>query len=105
MAMPNCSRDPSLGARTILAALNAADLPALERALDCSLGALPPFPDLPAGQVERLELLWAVASELRRALHRVQRGLSRHLEGAETMLALLRHLARTPPISVASKAV
>ncbi len=83
-------------ARRILTALQAADLPALEDALESSLG-LPPTTGVPVGEAERRELLGALVCHLRMALQRVRLGLSRRLEGFETVVSLLAHLARTPP--------
>ncbi len=51
---------------------------------------------------EQIELLGAVAVQMRRSINRFGRRLSPHLEGIEVHLRLLRHLARTAPGALAS---
>lgn len=84
-------------ARKILNALQAADLPALENALRRSAELLPPADRLPAEESERCELLMAIAERIRGALESVRRGMNHSLEGLETWLDLLSHLARPAP--------
>ncbi len=88
--------DSAASARRILKALQAADLPALEDALQRTAELLPSAGVSPA-EAERRELLQALVHQLRLTLERVRRGLSRRLEGFETVVTLLTHLARTPP--------
>jgi hypothetical protein len=45
---------------------------------------------------EQLELLTAVAVDLRRSVVRLQKQRSQHLEGVQVHLYLLRHLASDP---------
>jgi len=96
-----CTGDSAESARSILDALRAADLPALDDALRRSAELLPPPPGLPAGEAERRELLAAVSQQFRRSLSRVRRRVSRRLEEIEVLPALLAHLARRPPHPIA----
>lgn len=98
MAAHASTLDPAQDARSILTAFSEGDLGALDRALEHSASLVPPFPDMPAEQAERLELISAIACELRCQVARMRRGLARHLEGAEVMLSLLAHLARRPAL-------
>ncbi len=91
-------RDSARAARAILSAFEAADLPALEDALERSAGLLPPISPYPDLEAERWELVQALSQNLLEGIRRVRRGLATHIEGLETSLALLAHLARTPPV-------
>jgi len=91
------SRNSVESARRILNALQAADLPALERALQGSAELLPPPAGLSAEEAERRELLVAVADRMCCALGSLRRGVSRSLDGLETWVGLLDHLARSTP--------
>jgi len=47
-------------------------------------------------QVERLELLGAIATQMRRSIGRFAQQLTPHIEGIEVQLRLLGHLADSP---------
>jgi len=80
-----------------LSALEAADLPALEEALERSAELLPPISPYPDLEGERWELIQAISQALRAGIRRVRRQGGRW-EGLGACVALLAHLARTPPI-------
>jgi len=101
---PSGAHDSVRAARAILSALEAADLPALEDALERSAELLPPVSPYPDLESERWELIQAIAETLRGAIRRVRRGLSGRLEGLEACLTLLAHLARTPPAVMGPRA-
>jgi len=81
----------------ILLAIQAGDVARLESELDRSAELHPSPPDCPTGTLERLELLGAVALQMRDALTRLRRRRTDHYEGAEVHLRLLRHLAQGRP--------
>ncbi|MGB9605102.1 MAG: hypothetical protein ACPL88_04400 [Bryobacteraceae bacterium] len=85
-----------------MTALEAADLPALEDALERSAELLPPISPYPDLEAERWELLGAISEALGGLLERARRGLAWRAEALETAVGLLAHLARKPPAAVAS---
>ena len=87
--------NPSLGARELLKAIESADATRLEEELRRVVEGGRDLPEWPAGGLERLELLEAVAEAMRNALARMRRGLTDHLEGAAVHVRLLRHLAES----------
>ena len=84
-------------ASRILTAMQNGDLADLESGLERAerLASRQPIPVPHA--VEQLELLGAVAVQMRRSIARFGRRLTPHLEGVEVHLQLLRHLAKLPP--------
>lgn len=84
---------PAWMAGRILAAMQNGDLADLETGLERAerLAANHPQPDPDA--FEQLELLGAVAGQMRQSISRFGRQLTPHLEGVEVHLRLLRHLA------------
>lgn len=101
--MTACDRDTARAARAILAALEAANLPALENALERSAELLPPVSPYPDLEAERWELLQALSQNLLVGIRKMRRGLAQRIEGLEASLALLAHLARTPPVMMPLK--
>ncbi len=96
--MPALNRDSARAARAILSAFEAANLPALEHALERSAELLPPVSPYPDLEAERWELLQALSQNLLEGIRRMRRGLATRIEGLEASLALLAHLARTAPV-------
>lgn len=90
------SGDSTWAAGRILLAIQAGNLAGLDGELDRSAKLRPASPHCPAGSLERLELLGAVAQEMQEALHRIRRRRTDRYEGAEVHLRLLRHLAEGP---------
>lgn len=87
-------------ASQILAAVQNRDLDELESGLDrAERLADCPRPPKPHA-IERLELLSAVAEEMRASINRFERRLTPRLEGVEVHLQLLRHLAYSPPANL-----
>lgn len=101
--MPARDRDSVRAARAILSAFAAANLPALEDALERSAELLPPVPPYPDLEAERRELLQALSRHLLEGIRRARRGLATRIEGLETSLSLLAHLARTPPVVIPAR--
>lgn len=101
--MTACDRDTARAARAILAAFEAANLPALENALERSAELLPPVSPYPDLEAERWELLQALSQNLLVGIRKMRRGLAQRIEGLEASLALLAHLARTPPVMMPLK--
>lgn len=97
MKLRHPARCSTESARAILEALKQGRLAALEGVLERSAGLWPPPPGLASAEAERRELLDALIGQMRCALQRMRRGLSRRFEGLETVVSLLDHLARTPP--------
>ncbi|MCS7314675.1 MAG: hypothetical protein RMI94_03590 [Bryobacterales bacterium] len=93
-------RDSAQAARAILSAFEAANLPALEDALERWAELLPPVSPYPDLEAERWELLQAVSQSLLEGIRRLRKGLATRLEGLETSLVLLAHLARRPPLAM-----
>jgi len=93
-------RDSARAARAILSALEAADLPALEEALERSAELLPPISPYPDLEGERWELIQAISLALRRGIQRVRRRAGGRWEDLGACMALLAHLARTPPMAM-----
>jgi hypothetical protein len=97
---------PALLAGQILAAMRHGSLEELETGLDRAeslaanhpktvVRAAEPYRGMRDNQVEeQLELLGAVAGDLRHSISRYGRQLTPHLEGIEVHLQLLRHLAK-----------
>jgi hypothetical protein len=85
--------NPVETARAILAAMRAADLPALDRRLREGEALAAREPASPALVAEQRELLAAIAAQVRRSFSRFTCGVTPHLEDFETHLRLLRHLA------------
>ena len=88
--------DSIWAAGRLLLAIQAGNLAGLESELDRSAELHPSSPDCPTGSLERLELLGAVAGQMRDALTRMRRRRTDRFEGAEVHLRLLSHLAEGP---------
>ena len=86
--------DSARGASNLLRAMENCSLDELESELDRVAGYCFSVPSLPSHRAEQMDLLGAVAEQMRTSLVRMRRGLSDRLEGAEVHLSLLRHLAR-----------
>lgn len=82
-------------ARGILEAVEQGDLSRLEAGL-ATVEAWRATTRTPVSAIEEMELLEAVAGEMRRSLRRFERRFSPRLEGAGVHLRLLRHLAAAP---------
>ncbi len=90
------SQKPALAAGQILAAMESGNPAALERELTTA-EQLSRTQAITPHNVEQLDLLEAVTSQMRSSLRRFEQRLAPHIEGVEVSMHLLRHLAGGRP--------
>jgi hypothetical protein len=83
-------------AESLLRAMERGDVTSLAAELDRVEGVWRHQAAFSSKNAEQLELLSAVAGELRQSVVRFQKQRSEHLEGVQVHLYLLRHLAYDP---------
>ena len=88
--------EPAVVASRILAAMRQGDLQELETGLACAESLAGLTDSSPHDTEEQIELLSAIAGQLRDSIARFGRQLTPHLEGFEVHLSLLTHLAHRP---------
>jgi len=93
---PTATPESARLAASLLRTMERGDVTSLEAALDRVEGVWRHRAAFSSQNPERLELLSAVAGDLRRSMVRLQKRRADHLEGAEVHLYLLRHLAYDP---------
>ena len=91
----NGQLQPALAADRILAAVRAGNLRELETGIERAEQLAVRGRQLETSDGEQMELLGAVAGQMRQSIARFGRRLTPHLEGMEVDIRLLRHLAAT----------
>jgi hypothetical protein len=83
-------------AESLLRTMERGDVTRLEAELDRVEGIWRHRAAFSSSHAEQLELLRAVAGDLRQSVVRLQKHRSEHLDGVQVHLSLLRHLANDP---------